>query len=78
MPHQNPITIIVPVRQDKVVELRTVLNQIKQDLLNKKNEDFERIGTIHYARWVIIDDKDEEGNPDHENVKLIFPREVRQ
>ncbi len=72
MPHQNPITIIVPVRQDKVVELRTVLNQIKQDLLNKKNEDFERIGTIHYARWVIIDDKDEEGNPDHENVKLIF------
>jgi len=70
--HQNPITLIVPIIPSKIKDLRTRLRQLKDDLLHKKHLEFERIGTIHFARWVIIDDVDEEGNPDHEKAKLVF------
>ena len=70
--HQNPITLIIPIIPANVDLLREDLKKIKQDLKDGRKNYFSDIHTIHYARWIIIDDKDEIGNPDHESAKLIF------
>lgn len=70
--HQNPITLIIPITPGNVDQLRSALKIVKQDLAEGRKFYFSNIPTIHYARWIIIDDKDEIGNPDHEDAKLIF------
>lgn len=70
--HQNPITLIIPIIPNNVDLLRAALKIIKQDMAEGRNSYFSNIHTIHYARWIIIDDKDEIGNPEHEKAKLIF------
>ncbi len=70
--HQNPITLIIPIAPGNTDQLRSALKIIKQDLAEGRKSYFSNIHTIHYARWIIIDDKDELGNPEQENAKLIF------
>ena len=70
--HQNPITLITPVKKDRIGTLHQSLKEIKEDLIARKHEEFENIGTIHFARWVIIDEPGEANNPEQEDAKLVF------
>lgn len=73
MTQQFPLTLVTPVRDEMHAELYPFLKQIKNDLLENKHELFEDIGTIHFARWVVIDDKTETGEPTSEKTaKLVF------
>lgn len=70
--HQNPITLITPIKKSRIGTLHGFLKEIKEDLIARKHEEFENIGTIHFARWIIIDEPGEEGNSEREGSKLIF------
>ncbi len=70
--HQNPITIITPIIPGKTDDLKIYLAQLKVDLLENKYEDFETIGTIHFLRWFLINDKGEANNPMHEPPMLVL------
>jgi hypothetical protein len=70
--HQNPITVITPIRKDRLANIYEYLKEIKDDLLKGKHESFENIGTIHYCRWIVIDDVGQDNNPENQPPKLIF------
>jgi len=72
MKHQNPLTIIALIKPEKHDNLHVFLRQIKEELIAKKHEEFENIGTIHFARWFIMDDKNQFGNSEHQRPKLVF------
>ena len=55
MVQQSPLTLVTPVLTDKQIDLFAFLKQLKVDLEDKMHESFEDIGTIHYARWLLID-----------------------
>lgn len=70
--HENPITIIAPVIPDQLDNLRRELHAVREKLIQNKHLEFENIGTIHYARWLIIDSDNQEGNPENQGPKLVF------
>lgn len=70
---QNPLTLLSPIKPDKLDDLRQLLASQKADLLNGKHFDLENLGTVHFARWVIMDDQpNPANNPEGEGPKLIF------
>jgi len=60
MSTQNPLTLITPIKPEKLIHLKNILKYIKETL--EKGEhvlvDFEKVNEIHYLRWLIIDDHD--------------------
>lgn len=73
MHQQNPLTLVTPILNKRQEGLYDFLEKIKQDLLHNKHELFEDIGTIHFARWVVIDDPKATGEPTTERTaKLVF------
>jgi hypothetical protein len=70
--HQNPITIVTFVIPEHAFQLEHKLFEIKKRLLENLHVDLANLGTIHYARWFIIDAPKEQGNPDNEKMKLVF------
>ncbi len=70
MSHQNPLTVIVPISKDMLVNLRNVLEEINQELIAQKHVDFENLGTIHYCRWIILEEADTNGQ--HYFPQLAF------
>ena len=54
MSQQQALTLITPIRSDKLEPLYHELRTIKQELFNSKHEVFENIGSIHFARWIIL------------------------
>lgn len=73
MQQQNPLTLVTPIRMDRHEGLYDFLKKIKYDLQQGKHELLENIGTIHFARWVVIDDIKATGEPTTEKVaKLVF------
>ena len=70
---QNSLTIIVPILQDKVKDLLDYLKHVKTNLGKGIPPEFEKLGTIHYARWVVIDNgRSYINDPKKRNPKLIF------
>jgi hypothetical protein len=53
---QNGITLFANVKKDKENELRAILLQIKEILIANQYKVFEGARTIHYARWVIVEE----------------------
>jgi hypothetical protein len=53
---QNGITLFANVKKDKENELRDILLQIKEILIANQYKVFEGARTIHYARWVIVEE----------------------
>ena len=51
---QNPLTLLTPVRMDKLDELTEILHRFKVGLNHGLNERFNKLGTLHYARWFIL------------------------
>jgi hypothetical protein len=52
---QNALTVIVRVKPDQVDALRTLLNEIGNDIKNNKYIPFSRLTTTHFCRWVILE-----------------------
>ena len=51
---QNPLTLLTPVRQDCIEKLNEILEKFKVGLNTGLNERFNKLGTLHYARWFIL------------------------
>lgn len=54
MIHQNPLTLLTPVRMDRFDKLIVILERFKVGLNHGLNERFDQLGTLHYARWFIL------------------------
>jgi hypothetical protein len=54
MIRQNPLTLLTPVRQDSIDKLNEILEKFKVGLNAGLNERFNKLGTLHYARWFIL------------------------
>jgi len=54
MINQNPLTLLTPVREDCFVKLNEILEKFKVGLNAGLNERFNKLGTLHYARWFIL------------------------
>ena len=54
MINQNPLTLLTPVRKDSFEKLNEILEKFKVGLNAGLNERFNRLGTLHYARWFIL------------------------
>lgn len=52
--NQNPLTLLTPVRKDCFEKLNEILEKFKVGLNAGLNERFNRLGTLHYARWFIL------------------------
>src|SRR5664279_1210888 len=55
MTSQNPLTLLTPVRKDCFDKLNEILEKFKVGLNANLNEKFNKLGTLHYARWFILD-----------------------
>jgi len=53
---QNPLTLLTPVRADRFEELNAILERFQVGLNHGLNERFDRLGTLHYARWFILEE----------------------
>jgi hypothetical protein len=66
MVSQTPLTLLTPVRADCVGKLNDILEKFKVGLHTILNERFNQLGTLHYARWFIL-------NEDSFRDKPAFP-----
>ena len=79
MSHQNPLTLVTLIKPERLKDLYGYLSGLKYALEKGKHSLFENSKTIHYLRWVIIDDKNSENKnsiffkdePDR-SPKLVF------
>jgi hypothetical protein len=55
MSKQLPLTLVTPVLDSRKERLLEDLKEIRVNLQKGIQESFENIGTIHFARWLIID-----------------------
>ena len=73
MVNQTPLTLLTPVRLDRYEKLNEILEKFKVGLHEGLNDRFNQLGTLHYARWFILQqdsfrDKTELPIP----VRLVF------
>ncbi len=54
MMNQNPLTLLTPVREDSFDKLNEILEKFKVGLHQNLNEKFNQLGTLHYARWFVL------------------------
>ncbi|NND15863.1 MAG: hypothetical protein HKN89_06020, partial [Eudoraea sp.] len=80
MSRQNPLTLITPIKPDKLGELREILDYMKYTLESIKGfeerKKFKKLyEEVHYLRWIIIDDPNSEffkhKGPD-QKPKLVY------
>lgn len=57
MSHQNPLTLVTPILPERLNDLYSYLSGLKYALEKGKHSLFENSNTIHYLRWIVIDDK---------------------
>ncbi|HEY5465218.1 MAG TPA: hypothetical protein VIJ95_18295 [Hanamia sp.] len=53
---QNPLTLLTPVKEDCFEKLNETLEKFKVGLNENLNEKFNQLGTLHYARWFILEE----------------------
>ena len=73
MSHQNPLTLICPIKPERLQDLYGYLSGLKYALEKGKHSLFEKSNSIHYLRWIVIDDKNSfffKGT--ERNPKLVF------
>lgn len=51
---QHPLTLLAPVKKEKLTELYELLNDINYKLKTGTETEFKKLKTIHYARWFIL------------------------
>ncbi|MBC7872755.1 MAG: hypothetical protein H7Y01_02095 [Ferruginibacter sp.] len=57
MIRQNPLTLLTPVKTDQLSLLNSRLEIIKKELQAGTDEEFKKLSTVHYARWVILSEE---------------------
>jgi hypothetical protein len=67
---QKGLTLITPVLEGSHQSLHAELNQIKKELIDEKSELFENIGSIHFARWILLEPTELDG--EKLNARLAF------
>jgi hypothetical protein len=73
MTHQHPLTLVTPVKSGEHDNLNALLMQIRADVQAGIHQSFESLGTIHYARWILLEPKDADGNIESDvGVRLVF------
>ncbi len=73
MTHQHPLTLVTPVKSGEHDNLNALLMQIRADVQAGVHQPFESLGTIHYARWILLEPKDADGNIESDvGVRLVF------
>jgi hypothetical protein len=74
MKNQQTINLITPIIPERLGDLFTYLKELKGDLINTHMQiAFDSIGTIHFARWVVIDYEKQPVGANLANApKLIF------
>ncbi|MHA4810839.1 hypothetical protein ACX0G9_22215 [Flavitalea flava] len=73
MTKQRPLTLVTPVRNGEHDNLNKLLLQIRKEMQEGVREGFEDLGTIHYARWVLLEPRDADGNQEPGvPVRLVF------
>ena len=73
MPQQHPLTLVTPVLESRQETLFEYLENLKTGLEHDIHESFEDIGTIHFARWLVIDTDIKKGQSSMGDMpKLIF------
>ena len=73
MIHQNPLTLVTPVKNGEHDNLEALLTKIRNDIINGLPQQFESLNTIHYARWVLLEPKDADGKSQPDvGVRLVF------
>jgi hypothetical protein len=73
MTHQHPLTLVTPVKSGEHDNLNALLMQIRADVQAGIHQSFESLGTIHYARWILLEPKDADGNRESDvGVRLVF------
>lgn len=70
MNKQEALTLITPIVPDQHKELHTELRKIKHELFDNIKESFEELGTIHFARWIILEPA--EVNGEKFSARLVF------
>ncbi|EMS33628.1 hypothetical protein C943_04507 [Mariniradius saccharolyticus AK6] len=70
---QNSITVVVPIVQGKVWELLLRLAEINKEIDRGTASEFEQLGVVHFARWLVIDHgKSYIDDPTKRHPKLVF------
>ena len=54
MSKQHPLTLLTPVRKERIADLNNRLESIRKDLHAGTEKEFKKATTIHYARWFIL------------------------
>ena len=73
MIRQNPLTLVTPVLETHHPQLQRVLKKIRRELDEGMNLAFEQPGTMHYCRWVLLDEADTDTNPGTDiKAELVF------
>jgi hypothetical protein len=73
MTQQHPLTLVTPVKSGEHDNLNALLMQIRADVQAGIHQSFESLGTIHYARWILLEPKDADGNIESDvGVRLVF------
>jgi len=70
---QNPLTLLTPVRADSFERLNQILERFKVGLNTNLNERFNKLGTLHYARWFVLNRESFRDTPAFEvKERLVF------
>jgi len=64
MTKQNALTLLSPVKEDSHQKLIDILARFKVGLNAGLNERFNTLGTLHYARWFILNEESFRDKPD--------------
>ncbi|HEX9510711.1 MAG TPA: hypothetical protein VF939_09515 [Puia sp.] len=73
MTHQHPLTLVTPVKDGEHDNLHSLLMQMRADVQAGVPQSFESLGTIHYARWILLEPRDADGNVWTDvGVRLVF------
>jgi hypothetical protein len=70
---QHPLTILSPVKKEKLEELEKTLAVIREDLKQGTETEFQKVPSLHYGRFVILDRESFRDEPTVPvNTRLIF------
>lgn len=70
---QSSITVVAPLVQGKVKDLLLRLAEVRIEMDDESKSEFGKLGTIHFARWLVIDHgKSYINDPTKRNPKLVF------
>ena len=73
MINQNPLALLTPVRKDSFKKLNEILEKFEVGLHSGLNERFNKLGTLHYARWFILkEDSFRDTTAFHVPERLVF------